>query len=64
MIVAGRVGREVAQGVDGDAVVGGGVSDSTGVPSDGSCEDVVGGLGPNEGTGTAQNGIGSEGRPL
>jgi hypothetical protein len=64
VVVAGRVGGQVAQGVDGDAVVGSRVSDGTGVPGDGTGENVVGSFSTDEGAGTTQNGIGGEGGSL
>jgi hypothetical protein len=50
--------------VEGDGVVGGGVTESTGVSGDGAGSDIVRSLGTNKETVSANNSVGSEGGTL
>lgn len=64
VVVRSGEGGEVAQTVQGDGVVRGGVAESTGVSGDGTRGDIVGGLGTDKEAVTADNGVGGEGRAL
>lgn len=64
VVVRGRVGGEVAEGVEGDGVVSGRVTDGGGVSSDGTGENVVSGLTTDKEALSADDGVGSEGRTL
>lgn len=64
VVVRGREGREVAETVEGDGVLGGREADGTSVAGDGTRSDVVRGLGTNKETVVADNGVGGEGGAL
>jgi hypothetical protein len=57
-------GGQVSETVEGDGVVGGGVTESTGVSGDGTGGDIVRCLGTNKETISANNSVGSEGGAL
>jgi len=64
VVVRGREGREVAETVEGDGVLGGGVAEGSGVAGEGTGLDVVRGLGTDEEAVVADNGVSGEGRTL
>lgn len=60
MVVASAEGREVAQTVKGDGVLGSGESESSGVSGDGARGHIVRGLATDKETISTDDGIGSE----
>ena len=64
MVVRSGKGGQVSETVEGDGVVGGGVTESTGVSGDGTGSDIVRCLGTNKETISANNSVGSEGGAL
>ena len=64
VVVAGAEGGEVAKTVKGHGVLRGGEADGTGVSGDGASGDVVRGLGTDEETVPADDGVGGEGGTL
>lgn len=60
VVVRSRVSRKVTQGVQGDGVVWGRVTDGGRVTGDGTSEDVVGGLTTDEEALTTDDGVGGE----
>lgn len=64
MVVRSGKGGQVAETVEGDGVVGGGVTESTGVSGDGAGSDIVRSLGTDKETVSANNSVGSEGGTL
>lgn len=60
VVVRGGKGRQVAQAVQGDGVLGGRKADGTGVTGNGTRGDVVGGLGTDEEAITADDSVGGE----
>lgn len=64
MVVAGREGVQVVQGVDGDSVLWGVVTNGASIAGDVTTSDVVGGLSTNEEAIATKNSVGSEGRSL
>lgn len=64
VVVRSSKGGEVSETVEGDGVVGGGVTESTCVSGDGTGSDIVRCLGTNKETVSANNSVGSEGGAL
>lgn len=64
VVVRGREGAEVAEGMDGGRVLGGGVADGGGVLGDGTGELVVGGLSSDEEAVSGDNGVSGDGGSL
>lgn len=64
VVVAGGEGAQVPESMDGDGVLWGGVTDGAGVAGDLALGDVVGSLGTDQETVTAENGVSGEGRAL
>jgi hypothetical protein len=64
VVVGSGKGGQVAETVEGDGVVGGGVTEGTGVSGDGTGSDVVRSLGTDKETVSANNSVGSEGGAL
>lgn len=64
LVVRGGEDLEVVETVEGDGVLGRVEPDRGGVPGHLALSDVVGGLGTDEETVTAQNGVGGEGGAL
>ena len=64
MVVAGREGVQVVQGVDGDSVLRGVVTNGASIAGDVPTGDVVGGLSANEEAIATEDSVGSEGRSL
>jgi hypothetical protein len=64
VVVARGKGREVAQAVQRDGVLGGREADGTGVARDGARGDVVGRLGTDEEAVAADDSVGGEGGAL
>lgn len=60
VVVASGEGREVAETVEGDGVLGGREANGTSVPGDGTRGDIVGRLGTDKEAVTADNGVSSE----
>jgi len=64
VVVRSSEGGEVSETVEGDGVVRGGVTESTGVSGDGTGGDIVRSLGTNKETVSANNSVGGEGGAL
>ena len=64
MVVARSEGRQVAETMESDSVLGRAEADSTGVAGNLAFGDVVRGLSTDEETIAAENGISGEGRAL
>ena len=64
VVVRGREDREVAEGVDGGRVLGGGVADGGGVLGDGTRDVVVGGLTANKEAVPGNDSVGGDGGAL